>query len=226
MGNDPIHLIHRALLVPVGRAVFTQRANAGIDRPPGQRSIKCKRRLVQVLAPVRRTMRNRQGAIGEGERHALEAAVRRLDRVHRPVGQHRLLGIDDPVTDTPLRRVRDRLAGIEIFLVGLPVPYGGLQIARVPGGQVGMGIAQDMQRLTLGGAVAVGLVLHLRMGDEMPVVRQHTLVVLHIVLHRRVDGVAGVVAQKAVVTLDQADGIGQGRALADRPPAVERIKKH
>ncbi|VVN47264.1 hypothetical protein PS639_05870 [Pseudomonas fluorescens] len=55
-----------------------------------------------------------------------------------------------------------------------------------------MGITEDLQRLAFGGAVAVGLILHLRMRDEMPVVRQHALGVLHVVLQRGVGGVAGV----------------------------------
>ena len=176
---------------------------------------------------MRRTVRDAGKAVDKLEGHAFKAALGRVDRIDRPVGQHRFLGVHNPVGDPARRRLRDRLASVEILDVGVPVQACRCQKLGLAGGQVRIGIAKDMQGLALGGAVPVGLVLHLRMGNKVPVVRQNPLVVLHKVLQRGVGSVAGIGQQKPVMALDHRQRIGHARvAAADQGAAVECGAKH
>ena len=97
-----------------------------------------------------------------------------------------------------------------------------VQITLILGRQIGMRIPEDMQRLSLGGAVAVGLILHLRMRNKVPVVGKHPLLVLGEVLQRCVVSIAGAAFQKAVMALDHAQGVVQARMLSDRAATVKR----
>ncbi|MNP71383.1 hypothetical protein D3C76_1677630 [compost metagenome] len=65
------------------------------------------------------------------------------------------------------------------------------------------------------------------MGNEMPVVGQYALSVLHVVLHRGVRGVASVFHQEAMVALDHGHGVSHpGGSAADQAPAVQGGVKH
>ena len=106
------------------------------------------------------------------------------------------------------------------------MPHRSIQIARVLGRQIGMGVTEDMQRLSLGRAVTVGLVLHLRVRDKVSVVGQHALQVLRVVLQRGVVGVAGAALEKAVMAFNHAQRIVQTGFLAGRATAVKRGQMH
>ena len=89
--DDPVHIVLPPVFVPINGPVSLNGLHRCIDRFPRQFAVKGKRGLVQVLAPMRGPVGNRQRPVGERERHTFKTAVSRLDGIDRPVGQHWLL---------------------------------------------------------------------------------------------------------------------------------------
>ncbi|MNI18627.1 hypothetical protein D3C81_745540 [compost metagenome] len=151
--NDPRHVVTLAVTAPVHVAGGVNRTYLRIDGVPGQSAVKGEGGDIQIFSPVRRALRDLCFAFNEGHGDAFETAVRRIFTVYRPVSRHRLLGVDDPVGYPTLRGFRDGGAVVKMSHISIETGNGLIQILLLLGRQKGMGIAENLQRLPLGGGI-------------------------------------------------------------------------